>query len=116
MQQPVASPNPQMLATIMSTLSDPTRRRLYEEIVRRGESSVIELTRSATVSQPAVSQHLKALRLAGLVSERRVGRNAFYRSEPAGLEPLLDWLDYYAVFWRDRFTALRALLKEIDPQ
>lgn len=104
------------LAAIMQTLGDPTRRGLYEEIVRRGETSVVELTRGAAVSQPAVSQHLKALRAAGLVAERRQGRNAFYRCEPQGLEPLVDWLDHYAVFWRDRFTALRALLKEIDPQ
>lgn len=107
---------PAALAAIMQTLSDPTRRGLYEEIVRRGETSVVDLTRSVSVSQPAVSQHLKALRAAGLVAERRQGRNALYRSEPQGLEPLVDWLDHYAVFWRDRFTALRALLKEIDPQ
>jgi DNA-binding transcriptional ArsR family regulator len=63
-----------------------------------------------------VSQHLKALRTAGLVSERRQGRNALYRSDPRGLEPLVDWLDHYAIFWRDRFTALRGLLQEIDPK
>jgi DNA-binding transcriptional ArsR family regulator len=104
------------VAAIMRSLGDPTRRGLYEEIVRRGEANVVELTRTASVSQPAVSQHLKALRGAGLVSERREGRNAFYRPDPQGLAPLVDWLDHYAAFWRDRFTSLKALLKEIDPK
>lgn len=108
--------HPPELGAVMRTLGDPTRRGLYEEIVRRGEATVVELTRTASVSQPAVSQHLKALREARLVTERREGRNAWYRPEPNGLEPLVDWLDHYAVFWRDRFTALRALLKEIDPK
>ena len=116
MRNTETAPDPGVLAAIMATLSDPTRRGLYEEIVRGGEVTVVELTRSVTVSQPAVSQHLRALRAAGLVVERRQGRNAFYRSEPRALEPLVDWLDHYAVFWRDRFTALRALLKEIDPK
>lgn len=109
------SPPPD-LGAVMRTLGDPTRRGIYEEIVRRGEATVGELTRKAAVSQPAVSQHLKALREARLVAERRVGRNAYYRAEPKGLEPLVDWLDHYARFWRDRFTALKALLKEIDPK
>jgi DNA-binding transcriptional ArsR family regulator len=104
------------LGEVLRTLGDPTRRGLYEELVRRGEATVVELTRAGAVSQPAVSQHLKALRLTGLVAERREGRHTHYRPEPGGLEPLVDWLDHYAVFWRDRFTALRNLLKEIDPK
>lgn len=99
---------------VMRALGDPTRRAVYERLARNGEASVVELTREAGVSQPAVSQHLKALRAAGLVTERRAGRNTYYRPNPAGLAPLVDWLDHYALFWRDRMTALRTLLKEID--
>jgi len=101
---------------VMRALGDPTRRAVYERLARSGEASVVEITRSAGVSQPAVSQHLKALRAAGLVSERRAGRNTYYGPNPAGLAPLVDWLDHYAVFWRDRMTALRILLKENDPK
>jgi DNA-binding transcriptional ArsR family regulator len=104
------------VTTIMATLGDPTRRGLYEEIVRTGELSVIDLTRKSTISQPAVSQHLKALRLAGLVVERREGRRSLYRPQPAGLAPLFDWLDHYSTFWTDRVSALRSILKEIDPK
>jgi DNA-binding transcriptional ArsR family regulator len=66
------------------------------------------------VSQPAVSQHLKVLREAGLVAEEKVGRNVLYRVEPTGLAPLIDWMAIYAVFWRDRFDRLENLLKEMD--
>jgi DNA-binding transcriptional ArsR family regulator len=108
--------DPDAINLVMRTLGDATRRGLYEQIVSRGEATVVELTRDAGISQPAVSQHLRALRGAGLVAERRAGRNTYYRSSPAGIAPLVDWLDHYAVFWRDRFTALKDLLQEIDPK
>lgn len=108
--------DPAAIGLLMRTLGDATRRGLYEQIVSRGEATVGELTRNASISQPAVSQHLRALRCAGLVAERRAGRNTFYRSNPAGLAPLVDWLDHYAVFWRDRFDTLKDLLQEIDPK
>jgi DNA-binding transcriptional ArsR family regulator len=66
------------------------------------------------VSQPAVSQHLRALREADLVVERREGRNVHYRAQPRGLAPLVDWLGIYAAFWRERFANLETLLQEID--
>lgn len=113
---PTPPPGSVPIDVVMRTLGDPTRRGLYEAIVNRGETTVVDLTRDSAISQPAVSQHLKALRQAGLVVERRAGRNAFYRSEPAGLAPLVDWLDHYAVFWRDRVDGLKTLLQEIDPK
>jgi DNA-binding transcriptional ArsR family regulator len=66
------------------------------------------------VSQPAVSQHLEALRQAGLVTNRRDGRTAHYRATPRGLVPLTNWLAHYGVFWRERFDRLEKLLKEMD--
>jgi DNA-binding transcriptional ArsR family regulator len=99
---------------LFRTLGDPTRRGLYERLARDGELSVGELTRGAEVSQPAVSQHLKALRAAGLVSEERQGRQVFYRARPEGLAPLIDWMGFYGAFWRDRFDALEDTLKRMD--
>ena len=52
---------------------------------------------------------------AGLGVDRAQGRNVFYRAEPRGLAPLFDWMSHYGLFWRDRLTDLRTLLKEIDP-
>ena len=100
---------------VMRTLADPTRRAVFERIVGAQEITVVELTRGSGVTQGAISQHLKSLKRAGLVTERPEGRNVFYRAEPQGLAPLVDWMGHYAVFWRDRFTGLRALLQEIDP-
>jgi DNA-binding transcriptional ArsR family regulator len=100
---------------VMRALADPTRRAVFERGVRAEEITVAELTRGSGVTQGAISQHLKSLRTAGLVAERPEGRNVFYRAAPQGLAPLVDWLDHYGVFWRDRFADIRTLLKEIDP-
>ena len=99
---------------VFRALADPTRRSLFERLVDEGELSVADLTAGAGVSQPAVSQHLAALKGAGLVGEQRAGRRVLYRVDPEGLRPLVDWLGHYAVFWRDRFQALGTLLEEMD--
>jgi DNA-binding transcriptional ArsR family regulator len=99
---------------VMRTLADPTRRAVFERIVMSDEITVVELTRGSGVTQGAISQHLKSLRQAGLVAERPEGRNVFYRAQPEGLGPLVDWMSHYGLFWRDRFADLRNLLKEID--
>jgi DNA-binding transcriptional ArsR family regulator len=100
---------------VMRALADPTRRAVFERIVGSDEITVVELTRGSGVTQGAISQHLKSLKQAGLVAERPAGRNVFYRAEPEGLGPLVDWMSHYGVFWRERFASLRTLLKEIDP-
>ena len=100
---------------VMRTLADPTRRAVFERVVQSDEITVAELTGGSGVTQGAISQHLKSLKQAGLVAERPEGRNVFYRAEPEGLAPLVDWMSHYGVFWRDRFANLRTLLKEIDP-
>lgn len=99
---------------VFRVLADPTRRGLFERLAHDGELSVAALTAGAGVSQPAVSQHLAALKGAGLVGETRAGRSTLYRVDPQGLKPLVDWLAHYSVFWRDRFDALEALLKEME--
>ena len=100
---------------VLRTLADPTRRALLERVIRAEEITVAELTQGSGVTQGAISQHLKSLKLAGLVAERPAGRKVYYRAQPQGLAPLVEWIDHYAVFWRDRFTDLRSLLQEIDP-
>jgi len=103
------------VSSVMRALADPTRRAVFERISASDEISVAELTRGSGVTQGAISQHLKSLKQAGLVAERPEGRNVFYRAEPDGLAPLVDWIGHYGVFWRERFANLRSLLKEIDP-
>src|ERR1700680_2274423 len=103
------------LDAVMRTLADPPRRAVFERIVKSEEITVAELTRGSGVTQGAISQHLKSLKQAGLVAERPEGRNVYYRAQPEGLTPLVDWMSHYGVFWRERFANLRTLLKEIDP-
>ncbi|HVZ30493.1 MAG TPA: metalloregulator ArsR/SmtB family transcription factor [Asticcacaulis sp.] len=100
--------------TVLRALADPTRRAVYERVIDAKEITVLELTQGSGVTQGAISQHLKSLKLAGLVTERPEGRKVYYRAQPEGLAPLADWMSHYGVFWRDRFDALRSLLKEID--
>lgn len=99
---------------VFRVLADPTRRSLFERLAVEGGLSVAALTEGTQVSQPAVSQHLAALKSAGLVSAERVGRCALYRVDPNGLRPLVDWFGHYAVFWRDRMAALETLLEDLD--
>ena len=103
------------ITAVMRALADPTRRAVFERVVAADEISVAELTQGSGVTQGAISQHLKSLKQAGLVAERPAGRHVFYRAEPQGLSPLVDWMSHYGAFWRERFANLHSLLKEIDP-
>jgi len=100
--------------TLFKSLGDPTRRALFERLSREGELTVRALTAPSGVSQPAVSKHLASLKVAGLVRDRRDGREIFYRVEPKALTPLLDWISFYSAFWDSRFERLEALLKRMD--
>ncbi|MGB6309443.1 MAG: metalloregulator ArsR/SmtB family transcription factor [Steroidobacteraceae bacterium] len=100
--------------TAFKALADPTRRAIFERLSRNGEQTVHALTAPSGVSQPAISKHLGALKSAGLVRDRRDGRETYYRAEPKGLVPLLDWMSFYANFWSDRFDRLEDLLKRMD--
>jgi DNA-binding transcriptional ArsR family regulator len=99
---------------LFKTLADPTRRAIFERLSRDGEQTVHALTDRSGVSQPAVSKHLGILKLAGLVRDRRAGRETHYSAEPQGLRPLIDWMGLYGAFWRDRFDRLEDLLNRMD--
>src|SRR5271156_4301895 len=96
------------------TLADPTRRAIFERLSRDGEQTVRALTDRSGVSQPAVSKHLRVLKLAGLVRDGRDGRQTHYSAEPQALAPLVDWMSLYGAFWRDRFDRLEDLLNRMD--
>ena len=98
---------------IFQALADPSRRAIFESLTR-GEAAVKDLTARFAISQPAVSQHLATLRDAGLVARRREGRCVYYRVEPRGLAPLIDWIAHYRTFWAERVDRLAALLEEMD--
>ena len=92
----------------LSALADPTRRRVYERL-RSGPKAVGAIARGMPVSRPAVSQHLKILKNAGLVSERAAGTRRIYRLNPTAVAALRDQLD---AFWR---RALESYADIADP-
>lgn len=106
-------PAPPAENRVFHALADPSRRAIFQSL-SRGEAAVKDLTARFDISQPAISQHLAALRQAGLVSYRREGRRAVYRVEPRGLQPLIDWLSHHRAFWTEHVDRLDALLKRID--
>jgi DNA-binding transcriptional ArsR family regulator len=91
----------------LTALADPTRRAVFERL-RRGAASVGEVAADLPVSRPAVSQHLKALKRAGLVIDRAQGTRRVYNIDPDGLGELRRWLDE---FWSD---ALEAFKSEVE--
>lgn len=98
---------------VFHALADPSRRAIFEALAH-GESAVKDLTARFDISQPAISQHLAALKEAGLVNARREGRCVFYQVEPRGIQPLIDWLAYYRTFWNQRMGRLEKLLESME--
>jgi DNA-binding transcriptional ArsR family regulator len=100
---------------IFQALADPSRRAIFESLTR-GEAAVKDLTARFHISQPAVSQHLATLKDAGLVNGRRDGRCVYYRVEPKGMKPLIDWISHYRAFWTERVDRLERLLEEMEDE
>jgi len=88
----------------LTALADPTRRRVFERL-KSGPKAVGASARGMPVSRPAVSQHLKALKDAGLVADRPDGTRRVYYIDPHGLGGVRQWLDQ---FWNDALDALQA--------
>lgn len=99
---------------VFRALADRTRRGIFENLMRRGELNVQALTQAAGVSQPAVSKHLLVLRRAHLVRQRRMGREMHYRARPEALAPMVDWLEQYGAFWREKLDKLEAVLERME--
>jgi DNA-binding transcriptional ArsR family regulator len=99
---------------LFKTLSDPTRRALFERLCREGEKTVTALTEKAGVSQPVVSKHLGVLKQAGLVRDRHQGRQTHYSAQLGALSPLIDWTRQMTGFWENRLDDLEDLLKRMD--
>src|SRR6185503_1572984 len=91
----------------IAALADPTRRAIFERL-RRGAQPVAALARGLSVSRPAVSQHLKVLKDAGLVTDRADGARRIYRVDPAGLGAIRAWLDQ---FWD---ASLKSFQMEVE--
>ncbi len=96
----------------LAALSDPTRRHIFETLCA-GPRAVGDLAKGLPVSRPAVSQHLKVLKSAGLVTDHAEGNRRVYRIDPAGLGAIRRWLDQ---FWDQSLDAFRAEAERQEPQ
>ena len=90
---------------VFRAVSDPTRRQMLE-LLRVRERTVTELAEPFAMTQPAVSQHLRVLRDAGLVDVRKEGRHRVYRLDPLPLQEVFDWVQYFEGFWREKLAEL----------
>jgi DNA-binding transcriptional ArsR family regulator len=96
----------------LTALGDPTRRAIFERLADRPRA-VGELARELPVSRPAVSQHLKVLKDAGLVIDRRAGARRIYQLDPDGVGALRAYLDE---FWQQALTAFQAAVEHGDEE
>ncbi|WP_115419363.1 metalloregulator ArsR/SmtB family transcription factor [Ensifer sp. M14] len=105
---------PSIQDLLFKSLSDPTRRAMFESLCRQGELTVAELTAQTGISQPGVSKHLSILKSAGLIKARHEGRQTHYSPQLDALAPLAEWTGQMAGFWQSRFSRLEDLLKRMD--
>lgn len=106
-----------------NALSDPTRRAVLD-LLRAGTRPAGDIARAFPVSRPAISKHLRILRRAHLVEERREGRHRLYQLTPGPLQAVDSWLEQYRSFWTASLTNLKAFVEaeyeketqDTDPQ
>jgi DNA-binding transcriptional ArsR family regulator len=91
-------------------LADPTRRQVLD-LLRKGSRPAGQIASAFPVSRPAISKHLRLLRRAHLVSERREGRHRFYQLNPEPLKAVDSWLEQYRVFWQTNLSNLKAFVE-----
>lgn len=96
----------------LSALADPTRREIFERLAQHPRA-VGELAAGLPVSRPAVSQHLRVLKEAGLVIDRRAGNRSIYQLNPDGIEALRRYLDQ---FWKQALTAFKTAVEQQDAE
>lgn len=100
-------------ADVFAAVSDPARRAILD-LLRDNERVVSDLLRSFSFSQPALSKHLRILREAGLVEQRKDGRLRWYRLNAARLREVASWVGRYERFWTERLDQLGTLLDEME--
>lgn len=106
---------PEHLDSTFAALADPTRRAILARLAS-GEATVNELTRPFSISQPAISKHLKVLEKAGLISRGRDAQRRPRRIVAQPLQEACQWLENYRQFWEERYQRLDFLLEGMQAQ
>lgn len=97
---------------VFGAIADPTRRQLIQLLAEGEEIPLHKLTAQFAIGRTAVSKHLAILKEAGLVLDRKVGRETRYRLNAAPLQEVQDWLAFYGKFWTTNMLRLQQLLEE----
>lgn len=100
---------------VFNAIADPTRRAILDHL-RAGELGAGEIAARFSVSRPAIARHVRVLRKAGLVRERRASQMRFYSLEPKGLAEVDRWLAPYRLFWAARLSDLKSFVENQDNQ
>lgn len=101
------------LNDVFSSLADPTRRAILERLFN-GEMTVTQLAEPFDMSLPAISKHLRVLEKAGVVTQRKLGRNRYYSVNPQSMKRASEWINRWSHFWNTQFANLDRFLKS-DP-
>jgi len=104
-------PRPSSHADVFNAVADPTRRAILDRL-RQGSAPVTELASGFRISRPAISKHLRVLRSARLVRERKEGRQRIYQLEPERLQEVAKWAEEYRSFWHHNITSLKRHLEQ----
>lgn len=96
---------------VYSAIADPTRRELIAMLAEADELPLHHITPHFEMGRTAVSKHLNILREAGLVQERKLGRETLYRLTPEPLQEVQQWISHYEMFWTARIDQLKAFLE-----
>lgn len=104
-------PRAQAAADVFRAIADPTRRAILDRL-RAGPAPVNALAVDFAQSRPAISKHLRVLRRAHLVSERRAGRERVYQLQAAPLRQVVGWIEGYRAFWQMSLDRLKSYLEE----
>lgn len=105
---------PTNLISIFSALADPTRFAVVSKLLEDGETPAGELHSIADISAPAISRHLKVLKDAGVITQRKAGTNRLYSVNPDAMQELTAWTKDMRNFWEGSLDRLDALLPNIQ--
>ena len=104
-------PRPSSHSDVFQAVADPTRRAILDRL-RKGPLPVNDLASGFRVSRPAISKHLRVLRTARLVHEKREGRQRIYQLEPARIQDIANWAQEYRKFWQHNIESLKRHLEQ----
>jgi DNA-binding transcriptional ArsR family regulator len=104
------------LTDTFSALGDPTRFAIVDRLLTQGEQSAGQLQKLADISPPAISRHLKVLRVAGLIEQRIDRQKRMYSVNPAAIQAVNAWVEYHRKYWENKLDRLERALNMEGPE